>query len=302
MMTKRMTPVLIALFWGFGVFGCSGGADPVRPVDPSPPADTVSQNPPPITAEGPIWPISRSTAADADSVHSQYGPRYIPAGLDFHAGIDIPAPTGTSVHAVLAGTVTQVASWDGTSIGAGNSVTVVHPGNIATSYLHLHTIRVKVGDQLAKGAVVGTVGQTGATYPHLHLGYFVNLPTSNRNESYSRNPLELLPHGEPEGILAGFTEAGVDLSIPIRRMTVQSVELQGEGESRLADYYAVVARGSTLRKQPVQFGLRFTPGAGSGGRFGLDLAADANAFRADRVIVVGIRGDTLLDASRGGSE
>jgi hypothetical protein len=300
MLTKSFR--LIPLLLGMGMSGCAGGTEPVRPVDPSPPVDTVSRTPPPITAEGPIWPISRSTEVDADSVHSQYGPRYIPAGLDFHAGLDIPAPTGTPAHAVLAGTVTQVTIWDGTSVGAGNAVTVVHAGNIATSYLHLHTIQVKVGDQVAKGGVVGTVGRTGATYPHLHLGYFVGLPTGNRNESYSRNPLELLPHGKSEHILAGFNDAGVDLSIPIRRMTVRSVELQGGGQSRLADYYAIVARGSTLRKEPVQFGLRLTPGAGSSGRFGLTIAPDPSAFTPDRVVIIGIRGDTLRDVSRGGSE
>jgi murein DD-endopeptidase MepM/ murein hydrolase activator NlpD len=270
--------------------GCGGSELPLE-VEPIP-----------ITPEGPIWPLSGSTVTDADSVHSQFGPRFIPAGMDFHAGIDLPAPRGTPVRAVLPGSVTQTAVWNGTSVGAGTSLTLMHANGTATSYLHLHTLSVRVGDQVQQGQVVGTVGSTGATYPHLHLGYFVGMPTDNRNESYSRNPLELLRHGTPEQILATWTESGVELSIPTRRMTVRSVEMWGGGEHRRVDYYDVVARGSALRKETVQFGVRLTPGRGEAGRFPLTLSADSAAFRADRVLIVGIAGDTLLDLSRGGGQ
>ncbi len=246
----------------------------------------------------PIWPLSGRTDADADSVHSQYGPRYIPEGLDFHAGIDLPAPVGTPVLAVLPGVVTEITVWNGVSTGAGNAVTVVHSNNRATSYLHLNSVDVVVGQRLAQGEVLGTVGRSGATYPHLHLGYFVDMPASSRSESHSRNPLELLAHGNPEPIAAEFTGDGVRLSVPIRRMTVRSVEILGEGEAREVDYYEVVARGATLRKEPVQYGVRLTPGAGGGGRFPLGLEADGSAFRTERVVIVGIAGDTLLDVRR----
>ena len=60
----------------------------------------------------------------------------------------------------------------------------------------------------------------------------------------------------------------------------------------------MVARGGTLRNQPVQFGVRFEAGAGSGGRFPLDLEPSPAGFRTDRLVIIGIRGDTLVDARR----
>ena len=52
----------------------------------------------------------------------------------------------------------------------GKSVVVDHGQGIFSLYLHLNEIRVKEGDQIKKGHLIGTVGQTGyAISPHLHL-------------------------------------------------------------------------------------------------------------------------------------
>jgi murein DD-endopeptidase MepM/ murein hydrolase activator NlpD len=59
-------------------------------------------------------------------VHAPFGPRALPSQYDFHAGIDIPAARGTPVRAVLSGVVVQVATCNGTSAGAGNSITIRH--------------------------------------------------------------------------------------------------------------------------------------------------------------------------------
>jgi murein DD-endopeptidase MepM/ murein hydrolase activator NlpD len=52
-----------------------------------------------------------------------------------------------------------------------------------TRYGHLHKIKVKVGDKLARGDVLGTVGATGrATGPHLHYEVLLSgVPTNPRN-------------------------------------------------------------------------------------------------------------------------
>lgn len=244
-----------------------------------------------------IWPISETAAFDADSVHAPYGPRALPSRYDFHAGIDIPAPTGAPVVAVMAGKVTQIPRSTAAS-GPGNAVTVAHSGNRATSYLHLHEIHVEVGDRLEQGEVLGTVGRTGATYPHLHFGYFVDLPASTRDERYSRNPLELLPHGTPEAIHGAFAGNTVSLDVPLRRMTIRSVELVGAGDERLVDYYAVVARGATPRDQQVQFGVHLDAGRPASGKFSLELTPSPTDFAPEQVIVTGIHGDTLLHARR----
>ncbi len=76
-----------------------------------------------------------------------------------------------------------VASADGKIIDAsytsdlGNSVTIQHSHGFITRYGHLRTMRVKKGQQVAQGQIIGTLGNTGkSTGPHLH--YEVHLGTS----------------------------------------------------------------------------------------------------------------------------
>lgn len=246
------------------------------------------------------WPLANSESEDADSVHAPFGPRALPSGYDFHAGVDLPASTGTRTNAVLPGRVVLVSHWDGSSTGPGNAVLVAHSEERFTSYLHLESISVAEGDSVEAGEKVGTVGGTGASYPHLHLGYFVGLSrdTRVRDERKSRNPLEILPHGDPEGITVAFDADSVTLDLPLQRMTIVALELSGQGESRTVDYYDVVALGSSARDERVQGGVHLTAGRPSGGRFDLTLRPSPESFVPDRVVAVDIRGDTLLDARR----
>lgn len=58
-------------------------------------------------------------------------------------------------------------------IGCGNGVIIKHIDNIETQYCHLKegSLRVKSGDIIEKGQVIGLVGQSGAaSFPHLHFG------------------------------------------------------------------------------------------------------------------------------------
>jgi hypothetical protein len=50
-----------------------------------------------------IWPVSNS--ATPDEMNTSFGPRINNNKWDFHDGIDRPAPIGTPVHAMRAGTV-----------------------------------------------------------------------------------------------------------------------------------------------------------------------------------------------------
>lgn len=252
---------------------------------------------PPGQAEQPIWPLGATASVDADSVHSPYGPRLLPAGYDFHAGIDLPAPRGTPVHAVLSGTVIQRTVWNGTSTGGGNMIIVRHIDGEATGYLHLNTMDVVVGQTVAQGEVIGTVGSTGASYPHLHLGYFRSLNTDAIDERQSYNPLELLPQSRRNTpIVATFGDAAITLDISLQRMQIRSIEVQGEGQERFIDYYAIVRRGGTLRDIPIQEGILLAPTRPAGGRF--DLTLTPTDFVPSRVIVTGIDGGVLLDARR----
>lgn len=97
-------------------------------------------------------------------IDAPIGDRYGPRGNTFHAGLDFPAPTGTTVRASAPGRVT----FAGFASGWGLVVTVDH-GGYKTRYAHLSRATVAVGDHASAGERVGLVGSTGAsTGPHLH--------------------------------------------------------------------------------------------------------------------------------------
>jgi murein DD-endopeptidase MepM/ murein hydrolase activator NlpD len=243
-----------------------------------------------------VWPLSASAAPDADEIRAQYGPRYI-GKYDFHAGIDIAAPKGTPVHAVLAGKVVNVVPWDGAAT-AGNNVLVEHSGSRFTAYLHLDAIGVAAGDWLAAGDVLGSVGDTGATYDHLHFTYMIDLKTPKNDERKSRNPLELLPHGPVPAPSASFVGGKVDVTLAIQHMSVEHVTLQNGASSRSVSYYDVVALGSVARDAHAQSGIYLDAGKGEAGAFPLLLGVDPPDFLPTRVVLRDFFGAVLLDASQ----
>lgn len=84
---------------------------------------------------------------------------------EFHAGIDIPGPTGTPVIAPAAGVVLN----HGNDRWLGNFLVLQHANDIKTIYGHLHKVSVKAGDTVQRGDVIGLVGNTGlSTASHLH--------------------------------------------------------------------------------------------------------------------------------------
>lgn len=100
-------------------------------------------------------------------VSSPFGERVDPflKKRAFHAGIDLPEPTGTLVHATGAGTI----SYAGRSSGYGNLVEITHVNGVVSRYGHLSAILVKKGQSVETGDVIGKVGSTGrSTGPHLH--------------------------------------------------------------------------------------------------------------------------------------
>ena len=88
-----------------------------------------------------------------------------------HRGVDYAAPRGTPVKAVGKGKV--VASTF--SKPNGNFIFIQHGQTYMTKYLHLNERKVKVGQSVSQGKVIGTVGSTGySTGPHLHYEFLVN--------------------------------------------------------------------------------------------------------------------------------
>lgn len=83
-----------------------------------------------------------------------------------HSGLDLAAPTGTPILAPNNGIVTF--AMEGL-LSPGSTVVIDHGMGLFTSYYHLNSIDVEVGDYVEKGEVIGSVGSTGfSTGPHLH--------------------------------------------------------------------------------------------------------------------------------------
>ena len=113
-----------------------------------------------VSAAGFIWPVN-------GPVVSGFGMRW----GRMHEGIDITAGTGTPIWAAAAGAVIH-AGWLG---GYGNLVVVDHGDGLATAYAHASAILVSVGQQVAQGETLSTVGSTGnSSGPHLHFEVRVN--------------------------------------------------------------------------------------------------------------------------------
>ena len=82
-----------------------------------------------------------------------------------HYGMDFAGREGSEVVAVASGVVT----WSGRRSGYGLLVEINHGNGYVTRYGHNKVNEVKVGDRVAKGDVIGRMGNTGrSTGPHVH--------------------------------------------------------------------------------------------------------------------------------------
>ena len=121
---------------------------------------------------------------------SKFGARRHPVlgTMRMHNGVDYAAPTGTPIMAAGDARV-QFSGWQR---GYGNVVILDHGRGHTTLYGHMSRIaKIRKGQRLAQGTVIGYVGATGlATGPHLHYEFRVN--------GAHRNPLSVtMPPPEP---------------------------------------------------------------------------------------------------------
>jgi murein DD-endopeptidase MepM/ murein hydrolase activator NlpD len=123
-----------------------------------------------------IWPthgwLSSSMGNRADPINGS---------KDFHPGLDISADKGDPVYSTADGKIVNASA----AGNYGNLVIVDHGYGIETRYGHLSAFKVKVGQAVKRGDLLGLVGSTGrATGAHLH--YEV------RANGRILNPLQLL--------------------------------------------------------------------------------------------------------------
>ena len=122
--------------------------------------------------------IARSKVTDADALCTRfewpakgpitgvYGSQRVLNGVPKwpHFGVDVGGPTGAPVTAPVEGTVTLAEDL----YYSGNTLILDHGMGVFSTFLHLDSITVKVGDTVAQGEQIGTIGATGrATGPHL---------------------------------------------------------------------------------------------------------------------------------------
>lgn len=86
-----------------------------------------------------------------------------------HAGVDIEAKIGEPVKAIRSGVVINAEK----KRGLGNYVELRHSGGLVSIYAHLNEMKVRKGQRVRQGQVIGTVGKTGnanyrAIESHLH--------------------------------------------------------------------------------------------------------------------------------------
>ena len=106
----------------------------------------------------PRWPVD-------SELSSGFGLRFMGLRPDLHSGIDMDVGAGTPVHAMASGSV----RFAGVMRGFGNVVWIDHAAGLLSIYAHLSEVRVRQGDTVGTGQVIGLSGSSGnATAPHLH--------------------------------------------------------------------------------------------------------------------------------------
>lgn len=134
------------------------------------------------SAEEALWKGAFSAPASSP-VSGEFGSQrtYNGKRQSVHQGLDFAAPTGTPVRAVNFGKVVLAKEM----YFEGNFIVVDHGQGLYSLYLHLSEFKVKAGERVEKGQLLGLSGGTGrATGPHLHLAI--------RWQGEYLNPLTLL--------------------------------------------------------------------------------------------------------------
>ncbi|MCQ2295255.1 MAG: M23 family metallopeptidase [Bacteroidales bacterium] len=112
-----------------------------------------------------ILPIKKNQC----TIVSGFGMRYHPI-LHYrrmHTGIDLTAAAGTPIYATGNGTVTKAGR--GGMSGYGVAIVINHGYGFQTLYAHLLDVKVREGQKVKRGDLIGTVGRSGlASGYHLH--------------------------------------------------------------------------------------------------------------------------------------
>ncbi len=106
------------------------------------------------------------------NISSEYGVRRNPfgwGGYEVHEGIDFVGEVGNIIAASGDGTVT----FAGNKGGYGIAVTIDHQNGYESLYAHMSEMKVKAGELVNRGQIIGYIGSTGrSSGPHLHYSLY----------------------------------------------------------------------------------------------------------------------------------
>ncbi|MEW9699388.1 M23 family metallopeptidase [Paenibacillus sp. SI8] len=114
--------------------------------------------------------------------------RYVNGKYDSsHMAIDLAAKEGTPIKATNDGVVALADALYLT----GNSIYIDHGMGLFSQYAHLSELRVKAGDRVKVGDIIGLVGTTGfSTGPHLHFTFWAHNVQANPNLFFNTTPFQ----------------------------------------------------------------------------------------------------------------
>lgn len=150
--------------------------------------------------------IRRRVVPDSTGVSSNYGNRTSPTtgASTNHKGVDYSAPSGSSINAYAAGTV-SAATYDSYN---GNYVVIDHGNGKQTVYCHASELMTQKGQSVEGGQCIAKVGSTGiSTGPHLHFSYKKNGSHVNPAEIVNDIPIDGTTTGESSGAKNPYTAA-----------------------------------------------------------------------------------------------
>jgi hypothetical protein len=120
--------------------------------------------------------------------------RYVNGKYDSsHLAIDLAAKEGTPIKATNDGVVALA----DTLYLTGNAIYIDHGMGLFSQYAHLSELRVKAGDRVKQGDIIGLVGTTGfSTGPHLHFTFWAHNVQVNPDLFFNTTPFRWV---QPKG-------------------------------------------------------------------------------------------------------
>ncbi|MCR4828051.1 MAG: M23 family metallopeptidase [Bacteroidales bacterium] len=120
-----------------------------------------------------IMPLDKRTC----KLMSGFGARYHPI-LHYrrmHTGVDLSAKKGTPIYATADGTVEVAGRNESGLAGYGISVLINHGYGYKTLYAHMNDVKVRPGQKVKRGELIGHVGNSGlSSGPHCHYEVWLN--------------------------------------------------------------------------------------------------------------------------------